>query len=313
MTLGSHPRGLTTSGNAQISKSAWRPIQGSANEKTTSNLPTARVPERKSSRRSLVRKSSQITQGSFDVDVLPHVKGPRIDAFIPPRGRSHSPVRLAAERLDHVSSDKLRMHARTFVRSVKPTDILDACDLPHARVSIHTQVSAPLFVGGSAVEGEASVTFDGGKPKYHFTKLPPISIGRLSVDMLGVEIAQGRKHIFRCLATELIDEDYPPPSTMKVAARGISEAYWRVAPSTSVIPFRLELPINMGPPPYSSRNASIKYILCTTLAMMINEKHYHVRRSQELAILTIHDRELVTHASHTLCITLASRYETGLT
>ena len=298
MTI-SHPQGHTTSvGDAKTSNSARRSVYGSTDNVSILNLPFLHVPERKSSRRCLVHKSSQITQGSFDAhDALSDTKAFMVDAIIPCRGRSTSPVRSVAERLDHLSSDKLRTHARTFIRSVKPTGVLDAPDVPHARVSIHLRTVAPLFVGGSAVEGEVSVVFDGGKTKYHFAKLPPIFIGRLSVDLLGVEISQGRKHIFRCLATELIDEDYPPPSTMKVAVRGISEAYWKVAPSTSIMPFRLELPINMGPPPYSSRNTSIKYILYTTLMMMINEKHHYVRKSQDITILTLHDRKPTTHVS----------------
>ena len=265
--------------------------QKSASHESGLNLLCPRVPERKSSRRRLVQKSSQITQ-TCENTTPSHAKVTESGTFLPPCDRSNSPIRRVAERLDHVSSDKLRTHTRTFIRSVKPIGILDAPYLPHTRVTIHMQASAPLFVGGSTVEGEVSVVFDGGKPRPYTAKEPPISIGRLSVDLLGVEIAQGRKNIFRCLATELINEVYPPPSTMRVATRSKSEALWTVAPSTSVIPFRLNLPINMGPPPYSSRSASIKYILCTTLAIVTNEKHLYVRTSQEIVVLTIHDREL---------------------
>ena len=112
------------------------------------------------------------------------------------------------------------------------------------------------------------------------------------MDLLGVEIAQGRKNVFRSLATKLINEENSPPSTMRVATRNISEAFWTVAPSTSVKPFQLDLPINMGPQLYSSRSASIKHILCTTLAIMINEKHLCVRVSQDIDVLTVFDREL---------------------
>ena len=261
-----------------------------ASHKPSLNLSPSRVPERKSSRRRLIHRSSRTTQTSCENSAPSHAQVPR---FYPStHNRSNSPVRLVAERLDHVSPDKLRTHTRTFIRSVKPVEILDAPYLFHTRVSLHTQTSAPLLVGGSTVEGEVSVVFDGGIPTPRIVKEAPISIGRLSVDLLGVEIAQGRKNVFRSLATELINGEFPPPSTMRVAPQCTSELFWMVAPSTSVIPFRLDLPITVGPSPYSLKSASIKYILSTTLATVINEQHLDVRTSQEIFVLSIHDREL---------------------
>ena len=183
-----------------------------------------------------------------------------------------------------------RIPSRTFVRSVKPVDILDIPELSHARVSLEMRVPAPLFVGGGTVEGQLYVTIDGGRFKSRQKPKPTISAGKMSIDVLGIETLQEKKFIFRTLANELIDETHPPPATMGTAPRALSDAYWEVIPSVSVLPFRLDLPVNMGPPPYSSKQASIKYTLCATMAFRILGKQYHVRRSQDIAVLTVHDR-----------------------
>ncbi|MCJ1478330.1 hypothetical protein MMC13_007008 [Lambiella insularis] len=47
----------------------------------------------------------------------------------------------------------------------------------------------------------------------------------------------------------------------------------------------------MGPPPYKSPHASIKYILCLTLLIRISGKVSFVRTSQEIIVLTVHDPE----------------------
>ena len=147
-------------------------------------------------------------------------------------------------------------------------------------------------MGGGTVEGQVIVTIDGGKAINRSTSRPVIAVGRISVDVLGVERCHGKDSIFRSLACELIDEAHPPPGPMMAASRAISDAFWQVAPSTSTLPFRLDLPVYMGPPPYDSKHTQIKYILCVTLAIRISGKQNYVRRSQEIVILSVHDRRL---------------------
>ena len=257
---------------------------------STMSLPLSSVPERKSSRARLQRRSSQLSRSSIEFQPLPPAPARGLGHTVPVRGRSRSPVRSAVARLDPVSSIMQRVPSRTYVRPVKPLDILDIPQLSHPRAALEIRIAAPLFVGGGTIEGQIHLMIDGGRASGRHRNRPAIAIGRLSIDVLGVELGYGRPSIFRSLANELIDETYPPPSTMVAAPREASDAFWTVMPCTSVLPFKLDLPINMGPPPYKSKHATIRYILCATLVIRISGKLNFVRRSQEIAILTVHDR-----------------------
>jgi hypothetical protein len=57
------------------------------------------------------------------------------------------------------------------------------------------------------------------------------------------------------------------------------------------IPFRLNLPLNMGPPPYSSKHARIRYVICSTALIKVNGKQNIVRRSQDITVVTVFDPE----------------------
>ena len=268
---------------------------------STTSLPLSCVPERKSSRARLRRKSAQLSRSSND---FPHdfPKLPRAPArgrgyTVSDRGQSQSPVRFVAGRLDPVSSITQRVPSRTYVCPVKSFDILDVPQLRCSRAVLDVTTVAPLFMGGGTIEGQVHLVIDGGRSSARYKRRPTISIGRLSIDVLGVELCRGKRSIFRSLAHELIDETYPPPSTMLAAPRKHSDAFWEVTPCTSVLPFRLDLPINMGPPPYKSKHASTKYVLCVTLMVRISGNLEFVRNSQEIAVLTVHDRMFV-HMRH---------------
>ena len=255
-------------------------------------LPLSKVPERKSSKNQLQMRLPQFRDseemiGPFDGSSYSR-RG--LGHTIPSRGQSTSPVRSIANRFNPVSSDMRRIPSRTFVRSVKPTGLLEVPELTHPRVSLEVRVLAPLFVGGGTVEGEVNVVIDGGTKKDRLKARSEISIARICVDIMGVETALGKKFIFRGLANELVDTAHPPPNSMLAASIAGPDGYWRVTPSASVLPFRLNLPVNMGPPPYSSKRASIRYIVCTTLVMRIDGERYWVRKSEEIAVLTVHDR-----------------------
>ena len=262
--------------------------------KSTASLPATQIPTRKSSTRQLKEGVFEATTHDNDIAndtpalSLPPPRG--LGHTIPARGRSSSPVRHVVERLNPTSSGLRRIPSRTFVRSIRPTDILDVPRLNHPKVSLEIRTSAPLFVGGGTVEGELEIGIHTDKIGAERSLRTPMSIGRVSIDVLGVERSYGRQKIYRSLANELIDETHPPPSHMITAPRALFDAFWDVTPSRSVLPFRLDLPVNMGPPPYSARNVSIRYILCATLAMRVGGKQHFVRRSQEIAILTVHDR-----------------------
>ena len=267
------------------------PQRGRHRQTSSLGVPPSSLPERRSSKNLLRRKQSHASRLSTDVGQQPPQYLPQNSGqIIPPRGSSTSPVRSAAARLNHISSEVRRIPSRTFVRSCKPTDILDIPKISHPRVSAKIRIAAPLFMGGGTVEGHVTVVIDEGKANSRPNSRPAMFIGRISVDILGVESSHCKQHIFRSIANELIDDANPPPKPMIASSRALSDAYWEVTPSTSVLPFRLDLPVNMGPPPYSSKHAGIRYLLCTTLSIRISGKQDFVRRSQEIAILTVHDR-----------------------
>ena len=66
---------------------------------------------------------------------------------------------------------------------------------------------------------------------------------------------------------------------------------WEVLPSSSCLPFRLDLPVTMGPPPYAAKRQGILYLLSMTIEASVAEKQEFARESREVVILTVHDRK----------------------
>lgn len=257
---------------------------------STLSLPPSSLPERKSSRCILRRKASLALGLLNDAPALPLPPPRGSGQTIPSRGSAVSPVRLAVASLDDTSSEMRKIPSRTFVRSVRPVDIVEFPKLNHPRVALDLRVSSPLFMGGGTVEGSLRIALDGGAPGGRYKSRSAMSIGRVLVDVLGVESSHGKHWIFRSLACELIDETHPPPNTMAASTGAAFDAFWESIPSSSVLPFRLNLPVNMGPPPYRSKQARIRYIICATLAIKISGMQHCVRKSLEIAILSAHDR-----------------------
>ncbi|KAL9630189.1 MAG: hypothetical protein Q9204_004846 [Flavoplaca sp. TL-2023a] len=206
---------------------------------------------------------------------------------IPSRGRSTSPIRPgpSAERLRRAPS-------RTFIPLALPIDILDFPRIPHTRINLVITVSSPVLMGGATAEGLVNLVIDGGLKKAKAsTKLSTISIDRISVSIVGIERSGARQHMFRCLMTDLIDEAHPPPVDMAPPDQPISDRLWEVKPSNTLLPFRLDLPIMLGPPPYRSRKNSITYLVSVLVEAKMGGKRGYVRESGEVTILTVHDPE----------------------
>ena len=156
------------------------------------------------------------------------------------------------------------------------------------------QTPAPFFVGGGTIEGHLSLTVDRGSP--HKVKPKPSSISRLSIDVVGVEeVSDGSKWIFLSLATELFDEQHPPRASLVASQVPTSstERCWALQPASAIIPFYLNLPLNIGPPPYASKQARIRYILCATAYVKPAGKLALIRHSFEIQMLTVYDPEKV--------------------
>lgn len=210
---------------------------------------------------------------------------------IPYRGKSRSPVKQTGIRLDAVGSDtSRRMPSRTFIRNPVPRDILEFPSHRHPRIGVDLQVGAPLFVGGGTVEGSVRVVVDEadkGRNKKSLT------LGRIAVDLVGTEeTSSNRKAIFLSLGTELIDSTHPPPRNM-VEPRDFPDAdcFWSLIPSFTSLPFIVSLPLDTGPPPFHSKHARIRFVLCATVLIKDGGRQYLVRCSQDISVLPTYDRK----------------------
>ena len=152
-------------------------------------------------------------------------------------------------------------------------------------------MTAPLFVGGGSVEGHVKITVDENE---RIRSRRTIGIGAISVDLLGFEDMSGhRKATFLAVGTELIDTNHPPPSNMVEPANPLApdDKFWTLSPSTSSLPFMVSLPLDTGPPPFQSKSANIRFLLCATALIRDAGKHYRVRTSQEICVLATYDPE----------------------
>lgn len=212
---------------------------------------------------------------------------------IPRRGQSQSPLRHVAARLDPISHDThRRIPSRTFIREPFSTEILEFPTHRHPRVELGLDLSAGIFVGGGSIEGTVQINVDDAERIRHRRTL---DIARISIDLLGLEEMSGnRRSVFLNLANELIDEDNPPPQNMVDSQEQISphEPFWHLMPSMTNLPFMMSLPLNVGPPPFQSKNARIRYVLCVSLLVRDQGKQYIVRTSGDITVLSVYDRGL---------------------
>lgn len=258
------------------------------------SLPLREVPERRSSITVFPTKAAPSRKPSVQ-EAAPWRVPPSTSRSktVPNRGRSKSPVRLAINRSAQTSEANRPAPLHTVIRATPRTDLLDKAIAKSDRVELGLYLPSPLFVGGRTVEGHISLTVDGATLMSR-KKMKPISISRLSVDVIGVEeVSDGRRWAFLALGTDLFDEDNPPPNSLidGRSPRYNSELGWILKPSSATIPFCINLPLNLGPPPYSSKQASIRYILCPTAYISIGDKRTFVRQSWNIQMLTIHDPE----------------------
>ncbi|KAL8866718.1 MAG: hypothetical protein Q9174_006128, partial [Haloplaca sp. 1 TL-2023] len=97
--------------------------------------------------------------------------------------------------------------------------------------------------------------------------------------------------MFQCLMTDLIDEAHPPPKEMARPDQPVSDLLWEVVPSSTVLPFRLDLPLMLGPPPYTSKKNSITYSVSVLVEAKVDGLRTYIRQSEDVIVLTVHDPE----------------------
>lgn len=252
------------------------------------SIPDASVPQRSSSRGPLRRASSSRSRAPSVA--AKSVKEP--GRVIPHRGHSDSPIREITARRSIVAADMSRDPPTKTRRILPPSEILDGLTKKHPRVELELQVSAPIFVGGGSIEGNVRITIDEGESSGRKKKI--MSMTKLSVTLIGVEeVSTTKRHIFLSLGTDLVDIDHPPPRDMVQNTKPLapSEPIWYLTPSLTDMPFLISLPLDIGPPPFQSRHAKIRYILSVTLRIQELYKEWDVRNSHDTAVLTVYDRQ----------------------
>jgi hypothetical protein len=210
---------------------------------------------------------------------------------VPRRGQSQSPLRHAAVRLDPISHDtNRRIPSKTFVHEPLSKELLEFSSHRHPRIELGLDLSASIFVGGGSIEGMVQVNIDDAERIRHRRTL---DIARISIDLLRLEEMSGnRRCVFLNLATELIDGNNPPPANMVDTQEPISPGnlFWHLMPSHTNLTFNLSLPLNVGPPPFYSKHARIRYALCVSLLIRDQGRQYIVRTSEDITVLSVYDR-----------------------
>ena len=236
---------------------------------------------------------------------VPAHETPQPRITIPSRGHAESPLKRPDEH-----SPPEKPPAVTFVPSALPNDLLDTPKLFHPRLRLAIHLSTPVFMGGATIEGEIIVLIDGASARKKRKSKDDLSLKRIAVTLVGIERCKSRQEIFHALMCDLIDGSHPPPTNM-VPHHGLG-ATWNVQASESTLPFRLDLPVLMGPPPFRSKEVGIRYNLSTLAEFSIAGKSHFARESRDIVVLTVHDRMLcIDYGESTSELTCTSRESSG--
>ena len=254
---------------------------------TTYVAPASAIPPRSSSRHANKRSVSIPRAAAVNLPT------PRVPfRCIRNAGHTQSPVREVANRLDPYF-DHVRAPSKTIVKveNFNANDILANPSHFHHRIKMDLLVVAPLFVGGSTVEGTVRILVDEAERTRHRKTL---TIERLQIDLIGVEeVSGGRNHVFIDLGNEIVDAQHPPPREMIESQHSMApqETSWVLVPCAQELPFMLRLPLEVGPPPFETRCARIRYVLCATMHIKDGGRPLSVRTSQPTSILSVYDRK----------------------
>lgn len=205
---------------------------------------------------------------------------------------SQGPSQPSSLQHEHIFGPPARKRPSHFTENGQySADLLARPSCRHPRLEADIELVAPLFVGGSSIEGYLRVVVDGGKTVRQRTEL---KLTKISVELLGIEelITEDRRAVFLSLGSVVTgDRTRPPQSMIEVSAyRGEDDACWTLRASRSLIPFRIALPLDVGPVPFECKSARIRYQLSASIYLVASGKQYIVRCSQNVQLLTTNDR-----------------------
>lgn len=282
------------------------PIRRSEDHASIYSIPLGNIPPRSSSKDPTKRNASVRRKQSTSVnpESAPIVPTPQSGYhFIPNTSYAQSPIRDASSRNASGRGRSIdpgraaRIPSKTIIKSQhSPSNeqLLREPSLPHPRLKVDLLLAAPLFVGGSSVEGVLRIVVDDAQRLRHRKVL---TLERVTIDLLGVEeIMQPsqklKRNIFLVRGNELVDTSHPPPVDMVESQEPVhsTKRSWILVPSISNLPFLLTLPLNPGPPPFECKFAKIRYVVCATLIIKDAGRQFSVRCSQETALLAVQDR-----------------------
>ena len=235
---------------------------------STTYKPLSRIPERRSSRLFHPHADTAASPSASGTHVRPAEQTLKPPDIVTVRGKAVSPLKIQRSSIGGLES-------RTFVPALAPTDVLDLPTLAHPRLSLDVRLSAPLFMGGATVEGEVQIKIDADISERRRKSLPALAILRISVSVVGIEHCKDRQEIFRALTTNILHFSDDP------ATEDLTKS------------FSVDLPVVMGPPPYKTKKAGIRYLLSCLVELEISKKPHLVRQTREIIVLTVHDRKLL--------------------
>jgi hypothetical protein len=145
------------------------------------------------------------------------------------------------------------------------------------------QLGAPIFVGGGSVDGSVCVSLHESERKRHRKSM----IESIYVHLIGVEELLGvRRSVFLNLGSEL---EHPQQASHNHQL--ISSSSPSLARTDNSAPFSLALPFDVGPAPFHSKHARIRYLLAVTIWLQDVERPTSARCSEEITVLSVYDRK----------------------
>ena len=254
-------------------------MQNQGDAESIFGIPSDNVPKRSSSRgSSKARRDTHSRRPSTRraaVSLEQSWNEPKRVDFKPlpqePLGRSES------------SASKPRHHKPPSpLPSFTVDDLLDFPTYKHPRIKLELQVGAPLFVGGGNVEGTVRIIpHDAERKRARAGFLKSVFI-----DLIGVEELSGTKRsVFLSVSREL-----ERPDQMMHATLASPESPGPLSLTSCGIPFSIGLPLDVGPPPFSSKHARIRYVLAATVWIQDVERPTSIRSSQEIQVISVYDR-----------------------